>query len=164
MAGNAIFVHDPGGYSLAEPGSVVALSANAIEACHRAGVASCVLDDLTSRPDICRRPDAYLRWQLDWLKRLDAASQLNGVVQACANLIIPPVNSLVITSRMLAGAVEALAPEGITYVGRTGPVEFDGVPQRPPAVLAGAGGHATCCPAPPLDRGGTIAVICRTCS
>jgi hypothetical protein len=123
MAGNAIFVHDPGGYSLAEPGSVVALSANAIEACHRAGVASCVLDDLTSRPDICRRPDAYLRWQLDWLKRLDAASQLNGVVQACANLIIPPVDSLVITSRMLAGAVEALAPEGITYVGRTGPVE-----------------------------------------
>jgi hypothetical protein len=126
MAGNAIFLHDPGRYTLAEPGTVVALSANAIEACHRAGVASCVLDDLTSRPDICRRPDAYLRWQLDWLKRLDAASQLDGVAQACAHLIIPAVDALVITSRMLAGAVEALAPERITYVGRTGPVEATG--------------------------------------
>ncbi len=126
MTGSAIFVHDPGDYSLSDPGDVVALTATAIEACRRDGIAAKVLDDLTSRPEVCRHPDAYQRWQLDWLRRLDDASHLNGVAKACAHLIIPAVDAVVITSRMLVGAVDALAPDSITYVGKTGPVEPTG--------------------------------------
>jgi hypothetical protein len=126
MAAPAIFVHDPGEYRLTDPGTVVALTASAFEACKRAGLSPTVLDDHTKRPEFCRNPDAYQRWQLDWLNRLDAACQLNGVAPSCAHLMVPPVDSLVMTARMLAGAVDTLAPESITYVGKVGPVEATG--------------------------------------
>jgi hypothetical protein len=126
MAAPAIFVHDPGEYRLTDPGTVVALTASAFEACKRAGLSPTVLDDHTQRPEFCRDPDAYQRWQLDWLNRLDAACQLNGVAPSCAQLIVPPVDSLVMTARMLAGAVDTLAPESITYIGKIAPVEARG--------------------------------------
>lgn len=126
MAGHAIFVHDVGDYPLTDQGTLVALSATAIEACRRAGIPAKVLDDLTSRPEICRSPDAYQRWQLDWLNRLDTACHLNGVARLCAQLIVPAVDTVVVTARMLAGALDELAPEEITYVGKTGPVESTG--------------------------------------
>jgi hypothetical protein len=126
MAVPAIFVHDAGEYRLTDPGTVVALTATAFEACSRAGLSPAVLDDLTKRPDLCFNPDAYQRWQLDWLRRLDAACQLDGVARSCAQLIVPSVDSLVICARMLAGAVDGLAPDAITYVGKVGPVEATG--------------------------------------
>jgi hypothetical protein len=126
MAGDAIFLHDPGDFRPGQPGTVVALTAKAIEACRRAGVSPKVLDDLTERPEICRSPDAYQRWEIDWLKRLDDACRLNGVAQSCAQLLVPAVESLVINARMLSGAVDKLAPDSITYFGKTGPVEATG--------------------------------------
>jgi hypothetical protein len=126
MAAPAIFVHDPGESRLTDPGTVVALTASAFEACKRAGLSPTVLDDHTQRPEFCRDPDPYHRWQLDWLKRLDAACQLNGVAPSCAHLMMPPVDSLVMTARILAGAVDTLAPESITYIGKVGPVEATG--------------------------------------
>jgi hypothetical protein len=126
MAGHAIFVHDAGDYPLTDPGTLVALTATTIEACRRAGLSAKVLDDLTPRPEICRSPDAYQRWQMDWLNRLDTACQLNGIARLCAQLVVPAVDSVVVTARMLAGAIDGLAPESITYVGKTGPVESTG--------------------------------------
>ena len=126
MAAPAIFVHDAGDYRLTDPGTVVALTASAFEACRSIGVSPGVLDDLTERPELCRNPDAYQRWQLDWLDRLDAACDLNGVARSCAQLIVPSVDTLVVTAQMLAGAVDALAPESIAYVGKVGPVEASG--------------------------------------
>ncbi len=126
MAVPAIFVHDAGEYSLTDPGTVVALTAAAIEACRRLGLTSSVLDDLAARPDICRNPVAFQRWQLQWLDRLDAACGLGGVARSCAQLIVPSVATLVMTARMLANAVDALAPASITYVGRVGPIETTG--------------------------------------
>src|ERR1700722_354138 len=78
MAVPAIFVHDAGEYRLTDPGTVVALTATAVEACRRAGLTPSALDDLAERPDISRNPDAYQRWQLGWLDRLDAACRLDG--------------------------------------------------------------------------------------
>jgi hypothetical protein len=126
MAVPAIFVHDPGDHLLADAGTVVALTATAFEACRRAGLSPTVLDDHTPQPDLCRNPVAFQRWEIDWLERLDSACQLNGVARSCAQMIIPSVDSLVVTSRMLNGAVDRLGPESITYVGRVGPVEPTG--------------------------------------
>ena len=126
MAVPAIFVHDAGDSRLTDPGSVVALTATAFEACCRAGRTPAVLADYTQQPELCRNPDAYQRWQMDWLVRLDEACGLGGVARSCAQLIVPSVNSLVVTARMLAEAVDALAPDSITYVGRVGPVEATG--------------------------------------
>jgi len=126
MAAPAIFVHDAGEYRLNDPGTVVALTATAFEACSRAGRSPTVLDDHTQQPELCRNPDAYQRWQLGWLDRLDASCGFNGVARSCAQLIVPSVDSLVVTARMLAGAVDVLTPESITYVGRVGPVERTG--------------------------------------
>lgn len=127
MAAPAIFIHDAGENPLIDPRTVVvALTATAFEACRRAGRVPSVLDDLTPRPELCRNPDAYQRWQLDWLGRLDVACQFDGVARSCAQLIVPSVDSLVVTARMLAAAVDALAPESITFVGKVGPVEFTG--------------------------------------
>ena len=91
MAGHAIFLHDAGDYPLTDAGTLVALTATAIETTRRAGLGVKVLDDLTPRPEICRSPDAYQRWQMDWLDRLDTACQLNGIARRCAQLIVPAV-------------------------------------------------------------------------
>ena len=107
-------------------GPVVALTATAFEACSRAGLSPTVLDDHTQRPELCQNPDAYQRWQLDWLSRLDTTCQLDGVARSCAQLIVPSVDSLVVYARTLAGAVDGLAPDAITYVGKVGPVEATG--------------------------------------
>ncbi len=126
MAVPAIFVHDAGEYRLPDPGTVVALTAAAFEACRCAGLTPSVLDDHTAQPEICRDPLAYQRWLLDWLDRLDAVCHLDGVARSCAQMIVPSVDSLVVSARMLAGAVDALAPESITYVGKVGPIEHTG--------------------------------------
>ncbi|MFI5287165.1 MAG: hypothetical protein ACHQ4F_12700 [Candidatus Dormibacteria bacterium] len=126
MAAPAIFVHDAGDFRLTDPGSVVALTATAFEACRRGGRTPAALADYTQQPDLCRNPDAYQRWQIDWLLRLDAACGLGGVARSCAQLIVPSVDSLVVNARMLAGAVDALAPESVTYVGKVGSVEATG--------------------------------------
>ena len=54
MAGHAIFLHDAGDYPLTDAGTLVALTATAIETTRRAGLGVKVLDDLTPRPEICR--------------------------------------------------------------------------------------------------------------
>jgi hypothetical protein len=126
MGAPAIFVHDAGEHALTDPGSVIALTAAAFEACRRARVSVSVLDDHTQSPELCRDPVAYERWQMDWLERLDAACRQRGVARSCAQLIVPPVDSLIVNARMLAGAVDALAPESLSYIGRTGPVEETG--------------------------------------
>jgi hypothetical protein len=126
MAVPAIFVHDAGEYRLTDPGTVVALTATAFEACRRSGLSPSVLDDHTSQPDLCREPVTYQRWLIDWLERLDAACHLDGVARSCAQMIVPSVDSLIVSAQMLAGAVDALTPSSITYVGKTGPVEATG--------------------------------------
>jgi len=126
MALPAIFVHDPGEHRLTGPGTVVALTATAVEACRRLGVTATVLDDLAERPDVCRSPDAYQRWQLNWLDRLDTACGLGGVARSCAQLIVPSLDTLVMSAAMLRRAVDALAPESITFVGKVSPVETTG--------------------------------------
>lgn len=126
MGAPATFVHDLGDHQLTDPGTVVALTAMAFEACSRAGLSPTVLDDLTQRPELCEDPTEYQRWQLDWLTRLDATFQCNGVVRSCAQLIVPAIDAIVITGRMLTGAIEALAPGAITYVGTGGPGEVSG--------------------------------------
>jgi hypothetical protein len=126
MAVPAIFIHDAGEYRLTDPGTVVALTATAFEACRRSGLSPSVLDDHTSQPELCRDPVAYQRWLVDWLERLDAACHLDGVARSCAQMIVPSVDSLVVSARMLAGAVDALTPSSITYVGKVGPVEATG--------------------------------------
>ncbi len=126
MTAPATFVHDPGDHQFTATGRVVALTAMAYEACTRAGLSPTVLDDHTRRPDVCTDPSEYQRWQLDWLERLDTAFHFNGVARSCAQLIVPAVDAIVITARMLTGAVETLAPDAITYVGRVGPVEASG--------------------------------------
>jgi hypothetical protein len=126
MALPAIFVHDPGESWLTGPGTVVALSANAFEGCLRLGLTPSVLDDLAERPDVCRSPDAYQRWQLSWLDRLDTACGLGGVARSCAQLIVPSLDTLVMNAAMLRSVVDAQAPESIAYVGKVGPVETTG--------------------------------------
>ena len=126
MAAPAIFVHDPGAHRLTDLGTVVALTANAFDACERAGLAPTVLDDYAQRPEFSLHPTAYQRWQLDWLGRLDLACQLNGVATSCAQLIVPAIDSLVVTARMLLSALDELRPDSITYVGKVGPVEPTG--------------------------------------
>ncbi len=126
MPGTITFVHDAGHQRLDADGAVIALTPAAFEDCRRQGLAPSVVDDHTRRPEFCRNPSAYQRWQLDWLARLDTATQLDGVARSCAELIVPPLDSLIIATSTLASAVDALAPRAITYVGRGGPAEETG--------------------------------------
>jgi hypothetical protein len=123
MAASAIFVHDAGDRRFDPAGTIVALTPAAFEACRRHGLTPSVVDDHTPRPELCRLPRAYQRWQLDWLSRLDSACHLDGVVRSCAELITPPLDSLVIAARTLAGVVDALVPTTIQYIGRGGTPE-----------------------------------------
>jgi|HubBroStandDraft_6_1064221.scaffolds.fasta_scaffold00033_38 hypothetical protein len=126
MSASLTFVHDSGGQHFDADGMVIALTPGAFEACRRSGLNPSVVDDHTRRPEICRSPSAYQRWQLDWLARLDTATQLDGVARSCAELIVPPLDSLVIAASKLAGVVDALTPDGVTYVGSDGPAEETG--------------------------------------
>jgi hypothetical protein len=123
MAVPAIFVHDTGHQLFDADGTVIALTPAAFDDCRRLGVLPTVVDDHTRRPEFCRNPSAYHRWQLDWLSRLDLATQLDGVARSCAELIIPSMDSLVISGSTLASAIDTLAPAAIRYVGRDGPAE-----------------------------------------
>ncbi len=105
---------------------MVALTPVAFEACRRAGLHPTVLDDHVQRPDFYLRPEPYIRWQLDWLRRLDQAIGGDGTVLACAQLITVPITSVVVAARMLSGAVDSTAPDGVRYVGETGPEEESG--------------------------------------
>lgn len=82
-----------------------------------------MLDDHTRRPDFYLRSDAYLRWQLGWLRRLDRVAGAEGTVLACPHLLATPLDSVVVAARMLSGAVDAIEPDLVRYVGRSGPVE-----------------------------------------
>jgi hypothetical protein len=126
MSASVTFVHDSGRQQLHADGVVIALTPGAFEACGRSGLDPTVVDDHTERPEFCRSPSAYHRWQLDWLARLDTATQLDGVARSCAELIVPPLDSLVIAASRLAGAVDALTPQAITYIGSDGPAEETG--------------------------------------
>jgi hypothetical protein len=120
MAAPAIFVHDAGDRLFGPVGTIIALTPDAFEGCRLRGLTPSVVDDHTPRPELCRLPRAYERWQLDWLNRLDNACHLDGVGRSCAELIVPPLDSLVVASRTLAGVVDALVPTTIEYIGRGG--------------------------------------------
>jgi hypothetical protein len=120
MAASATFVYDAGDRSIDTAGTVIALTPDAFESCGLRGLTPTVVDDHAPRPDVCRLPRAYERWQLDWVNRLDVACNLDGVARSCAELILPPLDSLVVAARTLAGVVDALAPTTIQYIGRGG--------------------------------------------
>jgi hypothetical protein len=123
MAASVTFVHGAGFRPLDADGTVIALTPVAFEECRRLGFVPTVVNDHAVRPDFCRDPSPYQRWQLEWLARLDGATQLDGVAGSCAELIVPSLDSLVIAAHTLASAVDALAPAAIRYVGRDGPAE-----------------------------------------
>jgi hypothetical protein len=126
MPASVTFVHDAGPQRLDADSTVIALTPAAYEDCHRRGLRPTVVDDHTRRPEFCRNPSAYQRWQLDWLARLDIEANLEGVARSCAELIVPPLDSLVIAASTLAGAVDALTPGAVTYVGADGSAEDKG--------------------------------------
>ena len=119
------FVRALGGEAPADDGVVVALTPVAFEALRRSGIVPSVVDDHVARPELCLRPEAYERWQLDWLRRLDREVGADGVVRSCAQLLTVPMDSVVVWSRMLVGVVEAVRPDAIRYWGRTSPEEDD---------------------------------------
>jgi hypothetical protein len=123
MAAPATFVDDTSHLRSDSDGTVIALTPAAFDDCRRLGLEPTVVDDHTRRSPFCRNPSAYHRWQLDWLARLDMASQLDGVARSCADLIVPAVDSLVIAASTLAGAIDTLEPAAIRYIGRNGPAE-----------------------------------------
>ncbi len=123
MAAPALFVHDSGDRQFEAVGTIIALTPSAFEVCRLRGLTPSVVDDHAPRPAVCRLPRAYERWQLDWLSRLDSACNLDGVGRSCAELIVPPLDSLVVAARTLAGVVDALVPTTIRYIGRTGTPE-----------------------------------------
>lgn len=123
MAAPVTFVDDTRQQRVDADGTVIALTPAAYDDCRRLGLEPTVVEDHTRRSQFCRDPSAYHRWQLDWLARVDMASQLDGVARSCADLIVPAVDSLVIAASTLAGAIDTLAPAAIRYVGRNGPSE-----------------------------------------
>jgi hypothetical protein len=80
-----------------------------------------VVDDLVDRRTVLPDEGAYTRWQIDWLRRLDGALAAHGAALAGAQLLKTPVDSLVVMSRLLSGAVDAVEPDALAYVGRTRP-------------------------------------------
>lgn len=123
MAASAIFIHDAGDRQFDTDGTIVALTPAAFEACRARGWTPSVVDDHAPRPELCRLPRPYERWQLDWLNRLDNACHLEGVGGSCAGLILPPLDSLVVAARTLTDVVDALIPTRVEYVGRGGTPE-----------------------------------------
>ena len=123
MAASAIFIHDAGDRQFDTDGTIVALTPAAFEACRARGWTPSVVDDHAPRPELCRLPRPYERWQLDWLNRLDNACHLEGVGDSCAGLILPPLDSLVVAARTLTDVVDALIPTKVEYVGRGGTPE-----------------------------------------
>jgi hypothetical protein len=123
MAGPAMFVDDTRHQSFDTDGTVIALTPTAFDDCRRLGLKPTVVEDHTQRSQFCRNPSAYHRWQLDWLARLDVASQLDGVARSCADLIVPAVDSVIVAASTLAGVIDTLTPAAVMYIGRNGPDE-----------------------------------------
>jgi hypothetical protein len=96
---------------------LIALTPQAYEECFTRGLVPTVLDDHAARPGFCFEPHPYLRWQLDWLRRLDHLADLRGVGTACALLLTAPMDAIVVMGRLLATTIDALDPVPIHLMG-----------------------------------------------
>ena len=67
----------------------------------------------------------YLRWQSDWLHRLDDQMGLGGAAVAAAYLIKTPLDSLVMAARELMAVVMARNARSVVYTGTPGTPGID---------------------------------------
>ncbi len=119
------FVHRLGSAAV-DADVIIALTPQAIRDCATAGLPTSVLDDHVDRGALLQDQDDYLRWQLDWLNRLDRlGAGGNGSVRAAAHLIKTPIDSAVMATRLLRAAILATGARRVTYVGPHGPDERD---------------------------------------
>lgn len=96
---------------------LVALTARAFQTAIDLGLAAAkVPDDFFDWTDVLADKNEYLKWQLDWLRRLEAASELGAVLTA-AHFFKAPMDVLVVTTRVLRRVVESLEPESVMYAG-----------------------------------------------
>jgi hypothetical protein len=79
-----------------------------------------VVDDFIDRPRVLPDPRAYLRWQADWIRRLDSHLSHAGAAAASALLIKTPLDSLVDWSRVLGAVVRSLQPSRLLFLGPAG--------------------------------------------
>jgi hypothetical protein len=117
-----LFLHSPPVENprIGESTTVIALTPAAFEWARREGLAVTVVDDHIDRQTVM--PDArdYLRWQFDWVRRLDEQSGSSGSIVTSASLLKRPVDSVVLWSRLISAVVAASRPSRLRYMGPGG--------------------------------------------
>jgi len=122
-AGSLTFVHQA--IEELPDGPAIALTPLALERLNEAAVHCWVIDDLVDRRSLLADWRSYTEWKLEWLHRLDTAVEGRGAVRAAASWVTTPLDSIVMASRLLSAAAEAVSPSEIHYVGVSGPEEID---------------------------------------
>jgi len=95
---------------------VLAVSAQAAERLAELGLHALVIDDVVDRRAVFADHDDYLRWQLDWLRRLDASLDADGAVLASAQKIKGVIDSIVMAARLIGAVLDELGPASIVLI------------------------------------------------
>lgn len=120
--GSLTFLHDwpDGGLNPAIGDVVIARTPEVVERAAGNGLETLVIDDLIDRSSLFEDSTAYRAWQVDWLDRLDRACGATGAATASAQLIVTPLDSVVVAARVIRAACLAFPAHELEYVGRGG--------------------------------------------
>ena len=105
--------------------AVLAVTAAAVDTLAGLGVSFAVVDDVVDRVDVLGTDAEYVRWQLDWFRRLDDALEADGAAVASAQKLKPVIDSVIIGARLAAAAIDRLGPDGVELVVPSGAAPLD---------------------------------------
>lgn len=95
---------------------LIALTPESFQGCLNDGLKPTVPDDHLDWNEILKDEENYLRWQIDWLRRLEKATGLSAA-RVATHFIKPPIDALVVATLVLKSILERLGPKAVAFVG-----------------------------------------------